>query len=115
MDQIIIQDLEVFYRVGVPNAEREKPQRLSLTVTMDHDFQTAAAADAIEHTVDYQAVARRLLDFGKDRSWKLIETLAVQLAETILAEFKPRRVTIEIKKFVLREARSVGVRVTRPA
>ena len=38
MDQIIIQDLEVFYRVGVPKRERAKPQRLLLTVQLEHDF-----------------------------------------------------------------------------
>ncbi len=42
MSRISIVDLEVFYRVGVPDAERAQPQRLLLTVEMESDFSAAA-------------------------------------------------------------------------
>jgi dihydroneopterin aldolase len=114
MDQIIIKELEVFMRVGVPEAERAKAQRLLVTVEMDHDFTAAAAHDRLEATIDYHAVAVRLAGFGRRRSWKLIETLAVDMAEMILREFKPKRAGIEIKKFILPQTRHVSVRVSRP-
>jgi 7,8-dihydroneopterin aldolase/epimerase/oxygenase len=114
MNQIIIEELTVFIRVGVPEAERAKPQRLLLTVELDHDFTAAVRHDRLRDTIDYHAVATRLAGFGRRRSWKLIETLAVDMAEMILREFKPRRVSIEIKKFILPQTRHVAVRVTRP-
>ncbi len=114
MDQIIINDLAVFMRVGVPEAERAKPQRLLVTVEMDHDFSAATRNDCLRGTIDYQAVAVRLAGFGRCRSWKLIETLAVDMAEMILREFKPKRVRVEIKKFILPQTRHVAVRLTRP-
>ena len=79
---------------------------------MEHDF--SLIGDDLDRTIDYQAVSQRLLDFGRGRSWKLIETLAVELAEMILREFKPSRVTVEVKKFVIPQARHVSVRATRP-
>ena len=112
MDRIAIEDLTVFFHVGVPDAERASPQRLALTVEMDHDF--SRIGDALDRTIDYQAVSQRLLDFGRGRSWKLIETLAVELAEMILREFKPSRVTVEVNKFSIPQARRVSVRVSRP-
>ena len=115
MDQIVIQDLEVFYRVGVPDQERAQPQRLLLTVELEHDFTQAARADDVEKTIDYAHLSRRLLGFGDDRQWKLIETLAVDLAAMILSEFGAERVSVEVKKFVVPEARWVSVRVRRPA
>jgi FolB domain-containing protein len=114
MDQIVIQDLEVFYRVGVPDQERAEPQRLLLTIELEHDFTLAAKTDDLEKTIDYYHLSRCLLTFGEDREWKLIETLAVNLAEMILREFSPAQVAVEIKKFVLPEARWVSVRVERP-
>jgi dihydroneopterin aldolase len=114
VDQIIIQDLEVFYRVGVPEQERDKPQRLLLTIELEHDFTPAAEADDLAKTMDYYHLSRRLLAFGEGRDWKLIETLAVDLAAMILREFRPSRVVVEVKKFVLPEARWVAVRVRRP-
>ena len=113
MAQISIVDLEVFYRIGVPDAERAQPQRLLLTVEMDFDFAAAAKSDAIADTIDYFAVSQRLLKFGDGREWKLIEKLAADIADTILAEFKPQSVTVEVKKFVIPQARHISVVVSR--
>jgi dihydroneopterin aldolase len=114
MDQIVIQDLEVFYHVGVPEAERAQPQRLLLTVELEHDFTLAAQGDDLEKTIDYAHLSRCVLRFGEGREWKLIETLAVDLAGMILREFGPEAVMVEVKKFVIPEARWVSVRLRRP-
>ena len=113
MSKISIVDLEVFYRVGVSDAERAQPQRLLLTVEMESDFSAAAKSDGIVDTIDYFAVSQRLLKFGGGRSWKLIETLAADIADAILAEFKPAGVTVEVKKFVIPQARHVSVSLTK--
>ncbi len=113
MDQIIISDLEVFYRVGVPDKERAKPQRLLLTVEISHDFTKAAKGDDLRQTIDYYAVTQRLLHFGEGKNWKLIEKLAVDIAKMILQEFRPKAVTVEVKKFIIPETRYVAVRARR--
>ena len=113
MDTITITDLEVSYCVGVPDAERATPQRLLLTVEMTHDFRAAAVEDELSGTIDYYAVTQRLLKFGDGVHWKLIETLAVDLAQMILEDFGPRAVTVEVKKFIIPQARQVSVRVAR--
>ena len=113
MSQISIVDLEVFYRVGVPDAERSQPQRLLLTVVMESDFSAAADSDSIVDTIDYYAVTQKLLRFGEGREWKLIEKLATDIADLIFAEFKPQAVTVEIKKFIIPQARYVAVSLTR--
>jgi dihydroneopterin aldolase len=114
MDQIVIQDVEVSYRVGVTNHERVRTQRLTVSVVLDHDIAQAAAADDVTKTIDYFLVSRRILGFGEGRSWKLIETIAVDMCDMILREFKPTAVSVEIKKFVISEARWVSVRIRRP-
>lgn len=111
--KISIVDLEVFYRVGVPDTERAQPQRLLLTVEMDFDFAAAARSNDLADTIDYYAVSQRLLKFGEGRSWKLIEKLATDIANTILIEFKPAAVTVEVKKFIIPEARHVSVSISK--
>ena len=113
MSKISIVDLEVFYRVGVPDAERSQPQRLLLTVEMESDFSAAAKSDSIANTIDYFAVTQRILKFGDGKNWKLIEKLTADIADTILAEFKPAGVTVEVKKFVIPQARHVSVSLTK--
>ena len=111
--KISIVDLEVFYRVGVSAAERAKPQRLLLTVELGFDFSAACKSDDIRDTIDYFAVSQRLLKFGEGRSWKLIEKLAADIADTVLSEFKPRSVRVEVKKFAIPQARYVSVTVAK--
>ena len=113
MSKISIVDLEVFYHVGVPDAERAQPQRLLLTVEMEADFAAAAKSDSLAATIDYYAVAQRLHQFGTGREWQLIEKLAADIADAILAEFKPQLVTVEVKKFILPHARHVAVQIVK--
>ena len=113
MAKIAIVDLEVFYCVGVPDEERARPQRLLVTVKMDLDFAAAAASDQIERTINYQTVADDLLKFGEGRSWKLIEKLASNIADWVLAEYKPEAVMVEIKKFCIPQARFVSVSLSK--
>jgi FolB domain-containing protein len=111
--KISIIDLEVFYRVGVPDEERAQPQRLLLTVEMESDFSAAAKTDSITDTIDYFAVSQQLLKFGDGKNWKLIEKLAADICEMILSEFKPESVSVEVKKFVIPQARHVSVGLTK--
>jgi dihydroneopterin aldolase len=113
MSRISIVDLEVFYRVGVPDAERAQLQRLLLTVEIEADFSAAAKTDSIADTIDYFAVSQRLLKFGDGKNWKLIEKLAADIADSIMAEFKARSVSVEVKKFVIPQARFVSVSLTK--
>jgi FolB domain-containing protein len=113
MDTIRICDLEVFYRVGVPDEERAKPQRLLITVEIGLDMAASAASDDLARTIDYYAVCQRLLKFGDDRTWKLLETLASEIAAMILRDFRSASVKIEIKKFIIPQTRFVSVILSR--
>jgi dihydroneopterin aldolase len=113
MDTICISDLEVFFQVGVTEQERARPQRLLVSVEMRHDLSTAAGRDNLADTIDYAAVADRILHFGNGCHWELIETLAAEIAAMVLEEFSPRHVSVEVKKFVIPQAAHVSVRLTR--
>lgn len=113
MDWITIKELEVYAKVGVPAEERAHPQRLLLDVRMGFDIQPAVVKDDLELTIDYYQVAQRLIGHCKQGEWKLIETLAEQLANLILKEFRTSNVQVEVKKFILPETRWVSVRIER--
>ena len=113
MSFITIVDLEVFYRVGISEEERAKPQRLLLTLDIKFDFSSAAVSGRIGRTIDYYEVTQRLLKLGETRSWRLIESVATDVAEKTLSEFHPESVTVEVKKFSIPEARYVSASLTR--
>ncbi len=113
MSRISIVDLEVHYCVGVTDEERSKPQRLLLSVELSLDFASAAISDRLEKTINYQALAEDLLKFGDNRSWKLLERVVTNIAEMILARYRPDSVSVELKKFVIPQARYVSVVTSR--
>jgi len=113
MGKIAIIDLEVHYCVGVTDQERAQPQKLLLTVEMNVDFTGAALTDRVEKTVNYQKVSDDLLQFGQGRSWKLLEKLVSNLADRILTEYEPDNVLVEVKKFVIPQARYVSASLSR--
>ena len=113
MSFITIVDLEVFYRVGISEEERAKPQRLLLTLDVKFDFSSAAVSGRIGRTIDYYEITQRLLKLGESRNWRLIESVATDVADKILSEFHPESVTIEVKKFSIPEARYVSVSLTK--
>jgi len=113
MSTISIVDLEVHYCVGVPDEERAAPQRLLLSVDMDFDFSLAARTDSIHETINYYSVIQDLLNFGEGQSWKLLESVATEIADLILGSYGPQSVRVEIKKFIIPQARYVSVSLTR--
>ena len=114
-DEIHIEQLDVFTRVGVPEEERANPQRLTVSISFWPSQQTNDLADHIERTVNYSTVAEETKNFVRDQSVSLIETLADRLASHLLESFPIQKVTIELRKFALQDAKYVSVTVTRTA
>lgn len=115
LDRIVLCDLEVFYRVGVPESERSAPQRLLVTLEMEHDLAPAGAADDLARTIDYGKVAERLLRLGENREWRLLEAVAEEIARVALTEFGAAAARVEVKKFIVPRAAHVSVRIERRA
>jgi len=90
--------------VGVTDQERAEPQRLLVTVDMNVDFSSASVSDRIEKTINYQEIADDLLKYGQGRSWKLLEKLVANIADSIMARYKPLALLVEVKKFSIPKA-----------
>ena len=112
-DQIHIEQLEVFARIGVPDDERSAPQRLTFSITLSPMRDASQLDDQIAKTVNYAAVCAETKKFVRDRSDRLIETLADALAKHLLEVFEIRRITVELRKFILSDVKFVSVTVTR--
>ena len=72
-------------------------------------------ADNIDQTVNYSVVAEQTKSFLRDQSVNLIETLADRLAAYLLTTFPIQKVTVELRKFPLQDAKYVSATVTRTA
>lgn len=108
ISEIRIEQLELRARLGVTEAERAQPQRL-LCLAKIVPAAGENLRDQIEETVDYAAVAVLLRQISGAKVYRLLETMAEDMAEQIVTKFPVRRVTLELRKFALRDAEFVGV------
>lgn len=110
-----IEQLKVMGHVGVTKAERSRRQKLVLNITLWPVRDLRDLGDAVERTVDYSAVSQETKLFIRKQSPKLIETLADDLASHLMRKFSIRKIRVEIRKFVLKDAAHVSVAITRTA
>lgn len=110
MNQLIkITRLQIETHIGVPDEERETPQRLCVSMQMHPKVAFEDLKDEMDQGVDYYQVSLRIKEVASERSRKLIETLAEDIANMVLAEFDVKWLSVEIEKYILTNADSVGV------
>jgi dihydroneopterin aldolase len=114
-DPIHIEQLEISTHIGVPEKERATPQRLTVSITLWPKQETRDLGDQIDRTINYSAVAEEAKGFARDQSVNLIEALADRLAMHLLGNFAIQKIRVELRKFVLQDAKYVSVTVTRTA
>lgn len=114
MDTVFISDLRIETLIGIYGWERKVRQTISLDLEMGADIRAAAATDAIEDTLNYKAVAKRLIAFVGASEFQLVETLAEKIAEIVLHEFDVPWVRLTVHKpGAVRGSRDVGVIIER--
>ena len=112
-ERVEIHELELLARIGVPDAERAQPQRLTISIVLWPVARFADLHDEIAEAVDYAAVCRDVNEFVSRREDRLIETLATAVAELLLQSYPIKRVQIELRKFILPDTKHVAAVVLR--
>jgi 7,8-dihydroneopterin aldolase/epimerase/oxygenase len=108
-----IADLRVPTNIGVTEQERASPQTVAFNLRFQilsafHDLQ-----DEIGRTVDYSEVAKAVRNAAEETQAHLIETLASEVADRLIARFPLARVEVELRKFVVPYTAYVSVRTVR--
>jgi 7,8-dihydroneopterin aldolase/epimerase/oxygenase len=98
MDTIAIHGLKVETLIGHHDWERQLPRTLLLDLELATDVARVAKTDALADALDYQAVADAAKAFVEESRVTLIETLAEQLAQKLLADFPTMRVKLTVHK-----------------
>jgi dihydroneopterin aldolase len=114
-DQIHIEELEIFARVGVTEGERASPQRLTVNITVWPKEPFVNLHDDITVATNYSGICVTVREFAGERADHLIETLASEMAAELFRKFALDKVRLELRKFVLPDAKHVAVIVTRTA
>lgn len=117
MDRINITGLEVFAHHGVYQEENVLGQKFIVDVSMMVSTRQAGRTDDIRKSVNYGCVCDDIQKFMKGGNYKLIETLAEEIASSILLKYEDvKGVDVTVRKPwapVLVHVDNVSVSITR--
>jgi FolB domain-containing protein len=113
-DKILITDLLVRCRIGVPEEERINPQDIQVNLELYCAEHPLWINDDINETVDYSAVVKRVLELAELNSRHTIEAFAEDIARLCLSFSRVYGVKVRVEKpHCLRFAQSAGVEIKR--
>jgi dihydroneopterin aldolase len=114
MDIIFIRDLRIDTVIGIYDWERSIKQTVHIDLELATDIARAAASDRIEDTLNYKAVAKKVIVFVEESSFQLVETLAERIVALVREEFSVAWVRLTLNKGgAVRGAQGVGVIIER--
>ncbi len=99
MDQITIQNLEIFAKHGVYPEENVLGQKFLISAILHLSTRKAGLSDDLAESVNYGEVCHFIKQYTESHTHRLLETLAEELASRILLTFPlVQAVDLEIKK-----------------
>jgi len=106
----------VLGRHGVSEDERSAEQPFELDLDVVLDTLPAAKTDDVADTLDYGQLAEQVCGVVSGSSFHLLETLAEEIARTVLSHPLAAEVTVVVRKLrppVPVDLQTAGVRITR--
>lgn len=114
MGKIFIKDLTTNIIIGVNDGERTKPQPVIINLSLDHNLKSAGKNDSLEDSINYAAVADKVLAFAKTAHTKTVEALAAGIADLCMKEFNVKKLCVKVEKpMAIEGAASAGVEIRR--
>ncbi len=114
MDIIFMRELKVETFIGIYDWEQRVKQPVSIDFEMPADIARAASSDDIADTINYKAIAKRIIEYVGEQRCHLVETLAENVARLVMDEFSLPWIRLTINKpGAIRGARDVGVTIER--
>ncbi len=97
-DCIRIVNMTFYGHHGVEESERELGGRFAVDVELYLDLEPAGSTDDLTKTVDYKAVYKLVREMEGARNYELVEALAHDVAEAIIAQFAVDEVVVRVRK-----------------
>lgn len=99
MDEIRIDNLEVYAYHGVFPEENKKGQHFYLNAVLYTDTRKAGKTDELTDSTHYGLVCEEMTKVMTEHTWKLIESAAEHVAEHVLLKYPLiRAIDLEVKK-----------------
>ena len=115
-DVVFVKGLKIEAVIGVYAWERAITQPLLIDIALETDISEAAASDDVNDALNYKAVCDDVSEWCQAIKAQLLEHLAGQIADKLLAKYACHKVILSVAKpTAIKQADAVGVQITRYA
>jgi len=114
-DKIIIREYSVHTKIGHTAEERTNTQRIIVDLEIGIDpWQASSKEGDLSTTICYATVKDRIEENIKNKSWVLLEELALDTCSLVFNEFtRATEIKIQLRKFVVPDTKWVGIEFYR--
>lgn len=114
MDRIFLRGLEIETVIGIWEWEQRIRQLVRIDLELATDIRPAAMADSIDAALDYKEIAKRVIAYVGESRFRLVETLAENVAKIIVVEFGVPWLRLSVSKpGAIEGSRDVGILIER--
>lgn len=112
--RVFVRDMEIMASVGIFEVEKRYEQRIILSLDLDVTDNYDGTSENIHDVLDYSRVVRDTELLIQSNHFKLIETLAEQIAAQCLSDTRVVQAIVRIEKpDIMPGCRSVGIEIRR--
>ncbi len=97
-DRIFVEGIKFHGYHGLTRLERQIGVRLAVDVVVEADLSRSGRSDRVTDTIDYRKVHARVLEIGRGRSHKLLESFALALMDSLFETFPAERISVRVRK-----------------
>jgi len=97
-DRIFVEGIKFHGFHGLTRMERQVGVRLSVDVYLELDLHPAGRTDDVKQALDYRKVHARVVEIGRAKSHRLLESYAMVLLDALFDEFPVDKLTVRVRK-----------------
>ena len=112
--KILIKELILDLKLGYYDFEKEKPQKVKLSLEIDYEDKKPTSDKDIKSIVNYGRIVKLIKKLTKNKHYNFLETLAEDVFDVLFKDRRIGKINLQIEKLeILKECTSVGIQITK--
>jgi dihydroneopterin aldolase len=111
---VVVRNLVLICRIGIRRVERERPQRVRISVELTAAPETGIPRDERRRVINYEKVVATIRQIADSGHIDLCEGFAARICDACLADPRVMRIRVEVEKLdIFADAEAVGAIIER--
>ena len=112
--KVIIKELILSLTLGYYSFEKEKPQKVKLSLEANYLDKKPTNDKDLKSIVNYDKLVRLIKKLAKNKHYNFLETLAEDVFDELFKDKRIDKITLQIEKMeIMKDCSSVGIQISK--